>query len=103
MPVTDLAKASELFDVDMNQVFGTLPLAALHWRCGFQILQPPQPQPVEHPGHAGEGSGQPPSSGDVNQPINQPLNQPSGLLVSLSNAKNPCQNWAGRELGEEAG
>jgi len=55
--VADLAKTGELFDVDMDQVSGMLPLVALHWRFGFEISQPPETKEVEHPGHGGEGSG----------------------------------------------
>ena len=63
--VVDLAKASELFDVDVDQVSGMLPLVALHWRFGLQISQAPQSQGVEHPCHGGEGTGRQP--GDVAQ------------------------------------
>ena len=63
--VADLAKASQLLDVDMDQVSGMLPLVALHWRFGVQIPQPPEPQAVQSSGHGGEGSRQQP--GDVAQ------------------------------------
>jgi len=52
--VADLSKARELFNVDMDQVSGMLPLVALDWRFGLEIPQPPQSQAVEHPGHGGE-------------------------------------------------
>ena len=51
--VADLAKAGELFDVDMDQVSRMLPLVALHWRFGFEISQPLETKEVEHPGHGG--------------------------------------------------
>jgi hypothetical protein len=61
--VADLAKAGQLFDVDMDQVSRMFPLVALDWRFGLEIPQPPETKAVEHPGHGGEGSGQQP--GDV--------------------------------------
>ncbi len=63
--VVDLAKASELVDVDMDPVSGMLPLTALDWRFGLEITQPPETKAVEQLGHGGEGIGQQP--GDVPQ------------------------------------
>jgi len=50
-----LAKAGELFDVDMDQVSGTAPLVALDMELGFHVPQPTQPKAVENPRHGGEG------------------------------------------------
>ena len=61
--MTDFAKAGELFDVDMNQVSGTVTLVALDWRFGLEIPQPTQSQSVENPRHGGERCCQQP--GDV--------------------------------------
>ena len=32
--------------------------------------------------------------------VNQPVTQPPGFLVVRLNAKNPCQHWAGCDVGE---
>ena len=61
--VNDSAKAGELFDVDMDQVSGMVPLVALDRGLGLEIPQPTQTKAVEHPGHGEEGCDQKP--GDV--------------------------------------
>ena len=78
--VDDLATAGELFDVDMDQVSGMLPLVALHWRFGLEIPQPPETKAVEHPGHGGEGSGQQP--GDVPE-VEALVTELHGVLLLL--------------------
>ena len=59
----DLAEASQLFDIDVDQVTGPLPLVGLDHRFGLQIPQPPETKASKNSGHRGEGSGQQP--GDI--------------------------------------
>jgi len=68
-PVAHLAKASQGFDVDVDQLYSPLPLVALHRNLGLQIPQASKTELAKHPGDGGEGSLQQP--GDV--PEVQPL------------------------------
>jgi hypothetical protein len=63
MRAADLAKAGELFDIDVDQVAWHLPLVALHRRFWVQVSQPAQAQPIEGSRDVGEGGLQQP--GDV--------------------------------------
>ena len=63
--VPDPSEASQLLNVDVDQVARRLALVALHRRLGLQIAQPPKSQAVQGSGHGGEGSSQQP--GDVAQ------------------------------------
>jgi hypothetical protein len=78
--VASLAKAGELFAVDMDQVSWMLPLVALDRRFRLQISQPLETKAVEHPGHGGEGSGQQP--GDVPE-VEALVTEIHGLLQLL--------------------
>ena len=60
--VPDLAKADELFDVHMDQVFTILPLVALHWKFVFESVHPPETMVVAHPCHGGLGRGYQPGN-----------------------------------------
>jgi hypothetical protein len=84
--VTDLAKAGELFDVDMDQVSGMVPLVALDRRLGFQIPESAQAQSVQGPGHGGERGSQHPS--DVPQ-VEALMTEIHGLLLLLRIERPP--------------
>ena len=54
-PMADTLETGQLFCVDMDHVARALPLGALHWLLGLQILEPAKPQRVDHPPDGGEG------------------------------------------------
>ena len=54
-PMADTLETGELFCVDMDHVARALPLVALHWLLGLQIVEPAKPQRVDHPPDGGEG------------------------------------------------
>ena len=84
--MTDLAKAGKLFDVDMDQVSGMVPLVAQDRRLGFQIPESAQAKPVQGPGHGGERGSQHPS--DVPQ-VQSLMTERHGLLVLLRIERPP--------------
>ncbi len=84
--VTDPAKAGKLFDVDMDQVSGMVPLVALERRLGFQIPESAQVQQVQGPGHGGERGSQHPS--DVPQ-VQSLMTELHGLLLLLRIERPP--------------
>jgi hypothetical protein len=61
--VPDFSEAGQLFEVDIVQVSGMLPLVALDWKFRVEIPQRPGTKEIEHPGHGAEGSGK--QSGEV--------------------------------------
>jgi hypothetical protein len=68
---------------------------------------PPRTLGVRFVGALGRGASAPlqlaPDRDRVNQPIHQPGNQPTGFWADPLATENPCQHWAGSDLGEEAG
>jgi hypothetical protein len=59
------AEASQLLDIDVNQVARAFPFVALNRRLWLQVSQPAQPQAVQRSGHGGERSREQP--GDMTQ------------------------------------
>ena len=54
-PMTETLETGELLCVAMDHVARALPLVALHWLLGLQIVEPAKPQRVDHPPDGGEG------------------------------------------------
>lgn len=46
--MADTLETGQLFCVDMDHVARALPLVALHWLLGLQILEPAKPRRVDH-------------------------------------------------------
>ena len=57
-----LLRRSLRLGVDVDHVAGLCPLAAAHWLCRLQVLEPAETQGLEHPAHSGEGFGQDPGN-----------------------------------------
>jgi hypothetical protein len=51
--ITHPLKACELCDVDMHHVAWPCSLTAAHWLCRLQVLEPAEPQNLEHPANGG--------------------------------------------------